>query len=185
MNIHLALCLPQDGETVSVVRAVAMDALARFGVTKSCIDDIGLALSEACANVIRHADSSDEYEVRLEVDDAQCAICVIDTGRGLDVSALKHAMPGPASSGGRGVALMRALTDHIDFISEPQSGTIVRLVKKLSLSPEGVLARLTGLTEPPDEHGDDVRPATIRATGWREAQAGNMSDDRRLGGDAG
>lgn len=151
MNIHIALCLPRDGETVSVVRAVAMDALARFGVTKSCIDDIGLALSEACANVIRHADSSDEYEVRLEVDGAQCAISVIDTGRGLDVSTLTHGMPEPASSGGRGVALMDALTDHIDFISEPQSGTIVRLVKELSLSPEGVLARLSGQrTEPPD-----------------------------------
>lgn len=143
MNIQIALCLPRDGKTVSLVRAVTMDALAHFGVTSACIDDIGLALSEACANVIRHADPSDEYEVRLEIEDARCTISVIDTGRGLDVNTLTHAMPDPSSPGGRGVALMGALTDRIDFTSQPESGTIVRLVKRLALIPGGPLSRLS------------------------------------------
>lgn len=143
MNLQIALCLPRDGETVSLVRAVAMDALARFGVTRGCIDDIGLALSEACGNVIRHADPSDEYEVRLEIENARCAISVIDTGRGLDVDTLAHAMPDPSSPGGRGVALMGALTDRLDFNSQPESGTIVRLVKRLDLVPGGPLSRLS------------------------------------------
>ena len=140
MNLKIALCLPRDGKTVSLVRAVAADALARFGVTRECSDDIGLALSEACANVIRHADESDEYEVRLEVDDLRCAITVIDTGRGLDVGDLTSAMPEPSSPGGRGVALMRALTDQVDFTSEPESGTIVHLVKMLTVSPGAPLS---------------------------------------------
>lgn len=142
MNIKIALCLPRDGETVSLVRAVAMDALARFGVAPECIDDIGLALSEACANVIRHADEGDEYEVRLEVGKVRCAITVIDTGRGLDVGDLTQSMPEPSSPGGRGVALMRALTDRVDFTSEPETGTIVHLVKMLTLSHGAPLSRL-------------------------------------------
>lgn len=142
MNLKIALCLPRDGTTVSLVRAVAMDALVRFGVTPECVDDIGLALSEACTNVIRHADESDEYEVRLEIENSRCAITVIDTGRGLDVGDLTRTMPAPSSPGGRGVALMRALIDDVDFTSDPQTGTIVHLVKRLTLSPGGPLTRL-------------------------------------------
>lgn len=141
MNLKIALCLPRDGKTVAVVRAVAMDALARFGVTGECIDDVGLALSEACANVIRHAEESDEYEVRLEIDNVRCAITVIDAGRGLDVGPLTTTMPEPSSPGGRGMALMKALTDQVDFTSEPESGTIVHLVKRITLSPAGPLSR--------------------------------------------
>lgn len=128
--------------TVSLVRAVAADALARFGVMRACIDDIGLALSEACANVIRHADESDEYEVRLEIDSVRCAITVTDTGRGLDVGDLTTTMPAPSSPGGRGVALMRALSDQVHFTSEPETGTIVHLVKALTLSPGAPLSHL-------------------------------------------
>ena len=140
MNLKIALCLPRDGKTVAVVRAVATDALARFGVTRECIDDVGLALSEACANVIRHAEESDEYEVRLEIDNVRCAITVIDAGRGLDVGTLVATMPEPSSPGGRGMALMKALTDQVDFTSEPESGTVVHLVKRLTLSPAGPLS---------------------------------------------
>lgn len=140
MNLKIALCLPRDGKTVALVRAVAMDALTRFGVTHECIDDVGLALSEACANVIRHADESDEYEVTLEVDNVRCAITVIDTGRGLDIGNLPGTMPEPSSLGGRGMALMRALTDEVDFVSEPASGTIVHLIKMLTLSPGAPLS---------------------------------------------
>lgn len=141
MKLNLALCLPRDGETVTLVRAVAMDALARFGVTSDCIDDIALALSEACSNVVRHADESDEYEVRLEVDLVRCAISVVDTGRGFDVGALSQAMPSPTSTAGRGVALMTALTDQIDFTSEPETGTIVHLVKSLTFVTHAPLSR--------------------------------------------
>lgn len=135
----MVLCLPRDGRTVAVVRAVAMDALAQFGVTRECIDDVGLALSEACANVIRHAEESDEYEVRLEINNVRCAITVIDAGRGVDVRTLTTTMPEPSSAGGRGMALMKALTDQVDFSSEPESGTIVHLVKRLTLSPGTLL----------------------------------------------
>ena len=37
---------------------------------------------------------------------------------------------------------MRALVDQVDFHFEPQASTIVRLVKTLSIDPNGPLARL-------------------------------------------
>jgi len=37
---------------------------------------------------------------------------------------------------------MHALSDEIGFTSEPEAGTIVRLVKHLVLTPDSQLARL-------------------------------------------
>jgi len=143
VKIQIGLCLPRDAQTVALVRSVAMAALERMGVTTECIDDIRLALSEACTNVIEHADTDNDYEVRLEVEDDTCSIRVIDTGTVLDPRTLARVMPHPSSLRGRGVALMTALTDSIAFENHPEEGTIVHLVKNLELDAHGPLARLT------------------------------------------
>lgn len=147
MKIDMALCLPRDAETVAVVRDVAIGALSNLGVREDCVDDIRLALSEACTNVIDHSGVDDEYEVRLVVEDTKCEMRVIDAGGGLDFTKLGGTMPDPMSARGRGMAIMHAVVDAVNFTSEPESGTMVHLVKQLELEPGGTLARLLGRSE--------------------------------------
>jgi serine/threonine-protein kinase RsbW len=142
LEIDIALCLPREAETVSIVRDVAVVSLVRLGVTRDCAEDIRLALSEACTNVIDHSEADDEYEVRLQVDGLNCQMRVIDTGRGLDVTALTAAPVASDSPRGRGMTLMHALVDAIHFRSEPEAGTIVHLVKTLEVEPGSPLDRL-------------------------------------------
>ena len=142
MNVEVALCLPKESSTVSLIRGIVAHALDAFGVTRKCVDDICLALSEACTNVVEHAAAEDEYEVRLEVDDERCAISVRNTGNGFDATTLSGVMPDGRSVRGRGVAIMRAVMDQVHFVSEPETGTIVHLVKRLDVDVEGPLARL-------------------------------------------
>lgn len=137
MKIEIALCLPRDASSVAVVRDVALGALSKLGVAGEDIDDIRLALSEACTNVIEHSDSRDEYEVRLEVQGDRCEIRVVDAGSGLDFAALDQSMPDPASARGRGLAIIRAVTDTAEFSSQPETGTMVHLVKRLRFGPGG------------------------------------------------
>lgn len=139
MKIEVALCLPRDAKTVALVRRVTFSALSELGVTSECLEMIRLALSEACSNVIEHSAADDEYEVRLEVEDELCQITVIDTGGGFDAQSLSSELPSPESVRGRGVALMHALMDKIAFTSEPTSGTVVHLTKRLELEPDGAL----------------------------------------------
>lgn len=144
MNLQIAICLPRDAEAVSLVRAVAVDALRRLGVTTDCTDDVRLALSEACNNVIQHAPASDEYEVRLEVrDDGRCEVSVRDPGGNLDPGETAGVMPGPHAADGRGIAMMRALTDQAEFSSSPEAGTVVQLVKQLVFDPDSPLDLLS------------------------------------------
>jgi serine/threonine-protein kinase RsbW len=140
--LDVAVCLPHEAETVGLIRGVVKSALRSFRVTDECIDDICLALSEACNNVIEHAIHGDEYEVGVQVDEQHCALSVKNTAHGFDAAALRGVMPDPSSPRGRGVAIMRTLMDQVDFDSGEENGTIVHLVKTLTIEPDGLLDRL-------------------------------------------
>lgn len=142
MRISLVLCLPRDSSTLSVVRHITASALEELGVVDEEISDVVLALTEAAANVVKHSWADDEYEVHLVIEDTTCEIRVVDSGRGFDSESLGLNMADPSEEQGRGVALMAALVDSVRFESRPEAGTIVHLVKGLSLRPEGPLRRL-------------------------------------------
>ncbi|HEX4820913.1 MAG TPA: ATP-binding protein [Acidimicrobiales bacterium] len=142
MKLDVAICLPQEAQTVALIRGAVTSTLSLFGVEDECVEDIRLALSEACTNVIEHAQAGDEYEVRVEVDDTQCQISVKNSGNGFDFAALDGQMPDGHSARGRGVAIMRAVMDQVRFSSEPRDGTIVHLVKQLDVRDGGVMDRL-------------------------------------------
>jgi serine/threonine-protein kinase RsbW len=141
VHLDVAVCLPRESETVSLIRTVVTHALRTLGVTSSCIDDVRLALSEAATNVVQHAGDDDEYEVRIEIDEERCVISVSNAGSGFDAESLSGTLPDDDSPSGRGVAIMRAVMDHVAFTSEPEAGTIVHLVKQLSFEPDAPVAR--------------------------------------------
>jgi serine/threonine-protein kinase RsbW len=138
------LCLPRDSSTLPVVRHIAECALRELGVEVEAIEDVALALTEASANVVKHSGADDAYEVHLIMQDNLCEIRVVDSGHGFDSSSLGVAMAAPSEERGRGMALMAALVDSVHFESRPETGTIVHLVKDLSLRPDGPLRRLVG-----------------------------------------
>lgn len=87
-------------------------------------DDLKIAVSEACNNVVMHAYDGrpGSMVVDLAIDRSGVQVAVRDHGRGL-------ADPGGADdSTGVGRAVISALADQVDFISAPQGGTEVRMV---------------------------------------------------------
>jgi serine/threonine-protein kinase RsbW len=141
VNLDVAICLPQEAKSVSVVRGIVSDALRRLGVIEESIGDVTLALSEACTNVLDHVAGEDEYEVEMRLDHERCSIRVKNTGKGFDAAALTGVTPDASSERGRGVAIMRDVMDHVDFESEPETGTIVHLVKTLRFHADADLLR--------------------------------------------
>jgi serine/threonine-protein kinase RsbW len=133
IEVNLALCLPQDTQTVPLVRHLVGATLEEFHVTATCRGDVELAVTEACANVLHHSRTDDEFEVQVSVDPQRCVLRVVDTGRGFDFATLDE--PDPTGDRGRGIQLMKALVDNIHFDSRPEVGTIVHFVKQLELEP--------------------------------------------------
>jgi serine/threonine-protein kinase RsbW len=156
MEIKLTLALPRDELSVPVVRRILTRSLQTLGVTDDCISDIEIALSEACSNVLKHADGHEEYEVACGVDGTMCLIEVVDRGVGFDADdkGLEESM---TAENGRGVALMRALVDKVRFESVPGDGTIVHLEKQLTWHEGAVLTRLSSApTTQGPWSGDDL-----------------------------
>jgi len=152
MEFKLTLALPRDHYSVPVARRVLKSSMDALGVLPEVAADIELALTEACTNVLDHAQESDEYEVSAGIDGTACVIEVIDRGDGVDGSAkgLAHAEPG--AEDGRGIQLMRALVDKVTFTSRPMVGAVVHLEKKLEWQGDAPVKRLTE-GRPPTQHG--------------------------------
>lgn len=140
VQIIVALSLPRDEETIPVSRHIAVGAMSEIGVTEDCTQDIAIALTEACTNVLKHSGPGDEFEVSLEVDDDDCVIRVVDTGHGFDSTSLGLSHADTSAEQGRGIELMRALVDSVKFISKPEAGTVVHLEKTLHYE-DGSFAR--------------------------------------------
>jgi serine/threonine-protein kinase RsbW len=142
--ITFSLCLPRDEASVPVIRGLCKSALDDLGVEDSCVSDIELAVTEACTNVLKHADgTSDIYETTVEISDTDCTIRVIDSGEGFDASLHGQGAGVEGAESGRGILLIRALVDNVRFISRPEDGTIVHLEKNLVLKPTSILKRLS------------------------------------------
>lgn len=114
-----------------------------LGVSDVCLADIEVALTEACTNVLDHAAQGDEYEVIAGLSDSACVIEVVDTGRGFDAEHLGHVEADPSAEEGRGIQLIRALVDEVEFDSRPESGMIVHLEKQLDFTDGSVLQKLS------------------------------------------
>lgn len=149
MRILLSLFLPRDEVSVPLIRHLVDKALAELDVDREDIGDIAVAVSEACANVVKHSGPSDDYEVRVDIEGDRCTIRVVDRGRGFDWRSLERLGDDLSAEQGRGIRLMRALVDEVKFTSRPEAGgTVVLLEKNLRYGAASPLAQLAQ-TRPP------------------------------------
>jgi serine/threonine-protein kinase RsbW len=140
MELSLALTLPRDEQTVPVARHIVRNTMEQVGVDETCVYDVELAMSEACTNVLLHSGPGDQYVVRLDLEDRLGLIRVIDVGHGFDSARLQAEDALPEDERGRGLGLMQALVDRVDFTSRHEAGTIVTLEKALTYRDEALLA---------------------------------------------
>lgn len=132
LEVELSLCLPTDELSVPVVRHICSFSLGEVGVDEDCVNDITLALTEACTNVLDHVEDGEAYEVFISIDEERCIIRVKDLGDGFDIDAEAERPRSDASAeSGRGLDLIKALVDELKFESMPEEGMIVHLEKAL------------------------------------------------------
>jgi serine/threonine-protein kinase RsbW len=139
VEIAFSVRLPVDAHSVPFVRALCREALEHLRVDGAVVEEIALALTEACANVVRHAGPVQDYEVHVEIDGERCRICVADTGGGFDPASVPDDGPASRLEGGRGLLLMRALVDRLDFQLDDEGRHRVTLEK--ALGPRAALTQ--------------------------------------------
>ncbi len=115
----LAEALP---ENVSVIRQAAMAAAEVAGLPPERVEDVALAVGEACANVVVHAYGEQRGQVALLVvaSEADVDFVVRDWGGGLGP---RHDSPGL----GLGLPLVVALADSVQMSSGADGAHDVRM----------------------------------------------------------
>jgi serine/threonine-protein kinase RsbW len=149
VEITMVLHLPRDAVSVPVSRQVLDSCLETLGVTADTRADIALALSEACANVIQHAGSGEEYEVQVSAKDCRCAIEVVNTGSKNgepapdyaaaadepDAFALAGDPVSAIAEHGRGLTIIDAVADNLKLTGNKRHGTTLHFEKTLEWVP--------------------------------------------------
>lgn len=136
MRMSVRLNLPREVDSVPAVRRLLRCALAILKVDRQAGADLEIALTEACANVVKHAAGAEKFEVTLDVADDHCTIDVLDNGAGFDASAAVAGNPDPDSERGRGLYLIRALSDNVRMQSTPRRGCLIHFEKSFRASGE-------------------------------------------------
>jgi serine/threonine-protein kinase RsbW len=102
------------------------------GFGEGAILDLGLALSEALANVVEHAYEGDEdQEIRLSlvIDDEKLTLTIRDFGKKFDLTNYTAPDLDEPSEGGYGVFLIHELMDDVTYDTSPPTGTKLTLVR--------------------------------------------------------
>lgn len=131
MRVQLVMTLPAEAASVPTARHTLTTALICAGVNRDCVDEMEVAVSEACTNVIQHVDAVDAYEVVINLTDQQLSIDVLDSGHGFGEPTRPPTMAETNAESGRGMGLMRALADRAVFDSVSGHGGGVHLTKNL------------------------------------------------------
>lgn len=138
---RLEMRLPASAEWVRVVRLATAGVASRVGFSYDEVEDIKLAVAEACNNAIIHSKSGEGsplVTVRWQVLPDGVRISVSDEGR-LDPPGIVRRTPGSPDEasfdnlpeGGMGLLLIEGLMDEVEHESGPESDTTIHMTKRL------------------------------------------------------
>jgi serine/threonine-protein kinase RsbW len=144
MSIWWSLHLRREAASVPLARRLLLGTMETAGVDPDISFDLSVALSEACANAVEHAGSATGYSVTAQIDGDRCRIEVADSGPGLPrdrfrLPARALTLRGQHSEHGRGLFLIEALVDHVQFHDRPGHGTVVAFDKVLKWREDALL----------------------------------------------
>jgi serine/threonine-protein kinase RsbW len=126
------LDLKREAGSIPAVRRLLRCALGVLHVDHPSRDDLEIAITEACTNVVRHAAGAESFEVRLVVGEDRCVIDVCDDGAGFDPAARSAESPAAESERGRGLFLIRALSENVRMQSVPRHGSLIHFEKSFA-----------------------------------------------------
>jgi len=117
------LTLPARPENVAVVRHVLGAFAEALQLPDPVIEDMRLAVTEACTNVVRHAYSDGEpgpVEILIRPEGDTLQVVVSDRGRGLTPSS-------DTAGPGLGLPLIAALAHSLEIEQAPSCGSRLRM----------------------------------------------------------
>lgn len=126
------LRIPSKAEWVAVARLAVAAVANRLHFSIEEIEDVKLAVAEACTNCIQHASGGDQIEITCETQAHGLTVRVRDHGIGTTADEIQSRRISEPRVGGLGVFLIRSLMDTVEYDVHPERGTNLVMTKKVS-----------------------------------------------------
>ena len=131
-RVDLSIPMLPQMELTAGQTAAAVGAFMNLGEEK--VEEVKLALIEACINAFEHSQAKDRrLQIEYETGETELVVRVSDRGHGFDIASVREDLKQRRRDGnkkrGWGLELMRQLMDEVDLVSG-RDGTTITLVKR-------------------------------------------------------
>ena len=122
-DCDIRLTMPARAENVALVRHVIGALAEALELPRGLIEDIKLAVTEACSNVVRHAYIGFDGPLHVTVEPAGPGLTVQVSDRGCGIQGTTS-----SAGAGLGLPLIAALTNQLEIEHGPAEGSRVRML---------------------------------------------------------
>ena len=131
-DVELIIPMIPEMELTASKTAEAVGEFMKLG--RDRIDEIKLALIEACINAFEHSGSADgRISIQFEIGAEAVTIRITDRGQGFDLSQVRDELEGRHAAGKRtrgwGLKIMQELMDEVR-VESGKGGTTITMVKR-------------------------------------------------------
>lgn len=124
--------VPSDPKYLSLVRAAMAKMGELSGLSETVIEDVKLAVDEACSNVIKHAykgETNHTIIVKFRMTRKGFEVLIEDKGQKANPESIEGRNLDDIRPGGLGVHLIRRAFDIFTFDEKKKRGNRLRLVR--------------------------------------------------------
>ncbi|WP_042277538.1 ATP-binding protein [[Clostridium] dakarense] len=119
-------------EYVGIIRLTTSGIANKIGFSIDDIEDMKVAVSEACTNAIKHS-NDDVFNITFSRLENGLTIEIQDNGKGYDVeNSVQPDLENPKENG-LGLFIIQTLMDDVSIESKENQGTIVKMTKYLGV----------------------------------------------------
>lgn len=130
----VTLTMPAKADYLILARLALAGISRAVAIDPETLADLKLAVTEACANAVRHAygDEGGQVTVSYHLDGGRLAVLVEDEGTGFDVDHVDEWVPEELDEAGMGLSIIRSVVDDLEVERGAGGrGTRLRLEKRL------------------------------------------------------
>ena len=117
---------------VRIIRLTTSGIANKVGFCMDDIEDLKVAVSEACTNAIKHS-SDDRFTIIYTMIENGLTIDIIDNGNGYDTSSINEPDIENLKESGMGLFIIEALMDEVSIESQEGKGTSIKMTKYLGV----------------------------------------------------
>ncbi|MDZ7263390.1 MAG: ATP-binding protein [candidate division KSB1 bacterium] len=134
MKQTIEIKILSEPKFLKIVRAAVSHVTEIMGFPQDEINNITLAVDEACSNIIKHAyggQSDQPIRVLLQLYDDRLEVILKDVGKKVAADDIKSRDLDDLRPGGLGVHLIRSVMDVVNYNIRSTKGNRLQLVKFL------------------------------------------------------